>query len=142
MGEEPKSKQPTLPKHVTQKETNPSISAAVYNQSDQQSESDQIEDLTLVTRAKSGERDAFGLLIQRYGKAILNLINKMVQDRGIAEDLWQETFVRAIENIDSYEPHSGGLGIGFASWLYRIATNLAFDELRRRDAGGCFLWIA
>ena len=59
MGEEPKSTQPTLPKHVTQKETNPSISTAVYNQSDQ------IEDLTLVTRAKSGERDAFGLLMQR-----------------------------------------------------------------------------
>jgi len=130
MGEEPKSTQPTLPKHVTQEETNPSISAAVHNQSDQQL--DQIDDLTLVTHAKSGERDAFGLLIQRYGKAILNLINKMVQDRGIAEDLWQETFVRAFENIDSYEPRSGGLGIGFASWLYRIATNLALDELRRR----------
>ncbi len=136
MGEEPKTTQPTLPKHVTQEETNPSISTAVHNQSDQQL--DQIDDLTLVTQAKSGGRDAFGLLIQRYGKAILNLINKMVPDRGIAEDLWQETFVLAIENIDSYEPRSGGLGIGFASWLYRIATNLALDELRRRGRWGMF----
>ena len=127
MGEEPKSTQPTSPKHVTREETNPSISAAVHNQSDQP-----IDDLTLVTRAKCGERDAFGLLMQRYGKVILNLMNKMVQDRGIAEDLWQQTFVRAFENLDSYEPRSGGLGIGFASWLYRIATNLALDELRRR----------
>ena len=126
MGEEPKSTQPTLRKHVTEKEKNTSISAAVYTQSDQ------VEDLALVTRAKSGERDAFGLLMQRYGKAILNLINKMVQDRSIAEDLWQETFARAIENIDSYEPRAGGLGLGFASWLYRIATNLTLDELRRR----------
>ncbi len=127
MGEEPKSTQSALPKHLTQEETHPSISAAVHNQSDQP-----IDDLTLVTRAKSGERDAFGLLMQRYGKVILNLMNRMVQDRGIAEDLWQETFVRAIENINSYKPRSGGLGIGFASWLYRIATNLALDELRRR----------
>ena len=57
-------------------------------------------------RAKAGEREAFGLLVQRHGKAVLNLIGKMIRDRNIVEDLWQETFVRALENLHTYEPRT------------------------------------
>jgi RNA polymerase sigma-70 factor (ECF subfamily) len=104
-----------------------------------QAESD---DLSLITRAKAGEREAFGVLSQRYGKAVLNLIHKMIWDRTIAEDLWQETFVRALENITTYEPSQFGSGAGhsFASWLYRIAANLTLDELRRRGRWRVFSW--
>src|SRR5262249_37528610 len=102
----------------------------------------EVDDCTLIDRAKAGERDAFGLLAQRHGKAVLNLINKMIWDRTIAEDLWQETFVRALENISTYEPYQSGSGAGqsFVSWLYRIAANLTLDELRRRGRWRLFSW--
>jgi len=100
------------------------------------------DDFTLINRAKAGEREAFGLLAQRYGKAVLNLINKMIWDRTVAEDLWQETFVRALENITTYEPYQSGAGAGqsLAPWLYRIAANLTLDELRRRGRWRLFSW--
>lgn len=100
------------------------------------------EDLPLIARAKAGDRDAFASLVQRYGKAVLNLIDKMIRDPGVVEDLWQETFVRALENLASYEPRSraDGSGPGFASWLYRIATNLTLDELRKRGRWRFLSW--
>ena len=106
------------------------------------SEQSATDDFTLITRAKAGEREAFGLLTQRYGKAVLNLIHKMIWDRTIAEDLWQETFVRVLDNISTYEPHQSGNGAGqsFVSWLYRIAANLTLDELRRRGRWRLFSW--
>ena len=102
----------------------------------------EVDDFTLISRAKAGERDAFGLLAHRYGKAVLNLINKMIWDRTVAEDLWQETFVRALENITTYEPYQSGSGAGqsFVSWLYRIAANLTLDELRRRGRWRLLSW--
>jgi RNA polymerase sigma-70 factor (ECF subfamily) len=66
----------------------------------------------------------------------------MIWDRTVAEDLWQETFVRALENISTYEPYQSGSGAGqsFVSWLYRIAANLTLDELRRRGRRRVFSW--
>lgn len=96
----------------------------------------------MIARAKAGEQEAFGLLVQLHGKAVLNLIDKMIRDRTAAEDLWQETFVRALENLDTYEPRpSGGeASTSFVSWLYRIAANLTLDELRRRGRWRMFSW--
>lgn len=94
-------------------------------------------------RAKAGEREAFGLLVQQHGKAILNLIDKMIRDKNIVEDLWQETFVRALENLHTYEPRTptgSETGPSFVSWLYRIASNLTLDELRRRGRWRMFSW--
>jgi RNA polymerase sigma-70 factor, ECF subfamily len=101
------------------------------------------DDLAIVIRAKAGEREAFGLLVQRHGKAVLNLIDKMIRDRNIVEDLWQETFVRALENLHTYEPRTptgSETGPSFVSWLYRIASNLTLDELRRRNRWRMFSW--
>jgi RNA polymerase sigma-70 factor (ECF subfamily) len=66
----------------------------------------------------------------------------MIRDRGIVEDLWQETFVRALENLASYEPRvqPDGAGPSFTSWLYRIAANLTLDELRRRGRWRLLSW--
>lgn len=103
----------------------------------------EVEDLQLVLRAKAGEQEAFGVLVQRHGKAVLNLIDKMIRDRTIVEDLWQETFVRALENLHTYEPRTptdGEKGPSFVSWLYRIASNLTLDELRRRGRWRMFSW--
>ncbi len=101
------------------------------------------DDLAIVLRAKAGEREAFALLVRRHGKAVLNLIDKMIRDRNIVEDLWQETFVRALENLHTYEPRpttGNEKGPSFVSWLYRIAANLTLDELRRRNRWRMFSW--
>ena len=103
----------------------------------------EIEELQLVLRAKAGEQEAFELLVQRHGKAVLNLIDKMLRDRNMVEDLWQETFVRALENLHTYEPRpaiEGEQHPSFVSWLYRIASNLTLDELRRRGRWRMFSW--
>jgi RNA polymerase sigma-70 factor (ECF subfamily) len=52
----------------------------------------------------------------------------MVRDRGTAEDLSQETFIKVLNNIDRYVPE-----FKFSSWLFKIANNLAIDHLRRRQ---------
>ena len=140
MGEEPHRTQPPSPGHTAPEGTRSSQPTSRDETRNQPGHADDLTDLALVTRAKAGEHEAFTLLIQRYGKAVLNIINKMLQDRSLAEDLWQETFARAVENIENYEPRSGGSGIGFASWLYRIATNLTLDELRRRGRWRMFSW--
>lgn len=100
------------------------------------------EELPLISKAQAGDREAFALLVQRHGKAVLNLIHRMIHDRGIVEDLWQETFVRALENLSSYQPRvrQDGSGPGFTSWLYRIAANLTLDELRRRGRWRLLSW--
>ncbi len=100
------------------------------------------DDLPLITQAKAGDREAFALLVQRYGKAVFTLINRMVRDHTAAEDLWQETFVRALENLASYQPrlHSDGASPNFAPWLYRIAANLTLDELRKRRRWRFLSW--
>jgi RNA polymerase sigma-70 factor (ECF subfamily) len=103
----------------------------------------EFDEIQLVQRAKAGEQEAFGLLVQRHGKAVLNLIDKMIRDRNIVEDLWQETFVRALENLHTYEPRTltgSENGPSFVSWLYRIASNLTLDELRRRGRWRMFSW--
>ncbi len=100
------------------------------------------EDLPLITQAQAGDREAFAVLVQRHGKAVFSLIDKMLRDRHAAEDLWQETFVRALENLTSYEPRlrADGTGPSFASWLYRIAANLTLDELRKRNRWKFLSW--
>ncbi|MGE0821496.1 MAG: sigma-70 family RNA polymerase sigma factor [Candidatus Binatia bacterium] len=103
----------------------------------------ELDDTVLVARAQAGEHDAFGVLVQRHGRVVLNVIDKMIRDRTVVEDLWQETFVRAWENLQSYEQRPSGetgSGPGFVSWLYRIATNLTLDELRRRSRWRIFSW--
>ncbi|MDN4527238.1 RNA polymerase sigma factor SigW [Fictibacillus fluitans] len=82
---------------------------------------------SLVTQVKSGNREAFEGLVEIYKDKIYRLCYRMVGDRHEAEDLAQEAFVRAFVNIDKY---SGSYK--FSTWLYRIATNLCIDRLRKR----------
>ena len=70
------------------------------------------------------------------------MIRTIIGDEATAEDLWQETFFRAIRNIEHYNPQTGEKGTGFRSWLYRIATNLTLDELRRRKRWRTLSWAS
>ncbi len=86
-----------------------------------------LSDDDLMCRFQDGDESGFLRLLERYQDRILNYIYRMVSDRHLAEDLTQEVFVRIYVNAGRYYP-----GSRFAPWLYRIASNLAINELRRR----------
>ena len=85
-------------------------------------------DQDVVLRARSGQEAAYRELIRRYERPIFALLFRMVRDRELAEDLAQETFVKALNAIDSYRPE-----FKFSSWIFKIANNAAIDHLRRRE---------
>jgi RNA polymerase sigma-70 factor (ECF subfamily) len=85
------------------------------------------EDADLVGRARAGDQVAFARLFEQYHAPILNYLHRMVNDRPLAEDLTQDTFVKAYNALPGTRPD-----LAFKAWLYRIATNTAISHLRRR----------
>lgn len=85
------------------------------------------DDRALAAQAAKGSEKAFRELLRRYERPVFSLIYRMVRDRGIAEDLSQETFIRTFNAIASYNP-----GYKFSSWIFKIAHNLTIDHLRKK----------
>lgn len=81
----------------------------------------------LVRRARAGDSAAFEQLIDCYKHRIYNYVLRMVGDPDTAEDIAQETFIRAYSSLASFRGASS-----VQTWLYRIASNLAIDTMRRR----------
>jgi RNA polymerase sigma-70 factor (ECF subfamily) len=81
----------------------------------------------LVTRVCQGDADAFRLIFERYSRPVISFIYDMVNDRGLAEDLTQETFVRAFRAI-----HTMRAETKLSTWLFGIARNVARESLRAR----------
>ena len=88
-------------------------------------------DITLVEEFIAGDDAAFTQLVTRYKDPIINYVNMMVGNYDIAADLAQETFLRVYQNITRYNRL-----YQFSTWIYRIATNLAIDEIRYRKRRG------
>ncbi|HEX6643137.1 MAG TPA: sigma-70 family RNA polymerase sigma factor [Gemmatimonadales bacterium] len=85
-------------------------------------------DQEVVALARAGQEAAYRELVRRYERPIFSLVFRMVRDRELAEDLAQETFVKALNAIESYRPE-----FKFSSWIFKIANNAAIDHLRRRE---------
>jgi len=81
----------------------------------------------LVERAKARDLPAFEQLVRLHKDKIYNYVSRMLRDPTEAEDIAQETFIRAFQSL----PHFRGVS-SFQTWLYRIAGNLAIDTARRR----------
>lgn len=81
----------------------------------------------LVKKAKSRDPDAFGLLYDEYVDQIFRYVYYKVGNFAESQDLTGQTFLKAFENIDSYEMRD----VAFSSWLYRIAHNLVVDYFRK-----------
>ena len=81
---------------------------------------------TLVNEILSGEVNSYALLVKRYQKPIYNLMLRMTGSEQDALDLTQETFVRAYEKLEKFDPSAS-----FFPWLYTMGLNLARDFLRR-----------
>lgn len=80
-----------------------------------------------VERARSGDSDAFRLLVEQHSRALFRLAFRMTGNEQDAEDVVQETFLRAHRQLDKYEARSS-----FSTWLYRIASNYSLDLIRMR----------
>jgi len=85
-------------------------------------------DQEVVIQARAGREAAYRELIRRYERPVFALLFRMVRNREQAEDLSQETFVKALNAIESYRPE-----FKFSSWIFKIANNAAIDHLRRRE---------
>ena len=83
-------------------------------------------ELELITRAQQGDRRAFGELVRRHREGVINVVYRTCGDVNLAEDAAQEAFIRAWQHLPNYRPRSP-----FRNWVYRIATNVALDVLRR-----------
>ena len=86
----------------------------------------QANETELVTRAQSGDRNAFSELVRSHAQGALNVVYRMCGDMQVAEDAAQETFIQAWLRLQSYRPQAS-----FRNWLYRIAVNTAIDMLRK-----------
>lgn len=86
-----------------------------------------IDEAALILRCRRGEADAIRELVEAYERPIFHIIWRSVGNPEDARDLTQETFVRAIRALDRFDPSRP-----FRNWVFRIASNLAIDHLRRR----------
>jgi len=86
------------------------------------------EDLDLIIRIETGEREAFNELVLKYQKPLYSLLYRMVSDHDDASDLLQKTFVKAFTGLKGFERRSS-----FKTWLYQIAINLAKNVYRDRS---------
>lgn len=81
----------------------------------------------VIERFRRGDMDALDVILPQYRVRLYRFLLRMVQEPAVAEDLFQQTWVRVIEKISSYNAR-----YRFDSWLFAIARNLAIDHLRRK----------
>ncbi|MBP2241618.1 RNA polymerase sigma-70 factor (ECF subfamily) [Cytobacillus eiseniae] len=80
-----------------------------------------------IKQVLKGDQDAYAEVVEIYGDKVFHICYRMLGNRHEAEDIAQEAFLRAYVNI-----HSFNINLKFSSWLYRIATNLCIDRIRKK----------
>jgi RNA polymerase sigma-70 factor (ECF subfamily) len=85
------------------------------------------DEMALVRAAKAGDIGAFEQLVKRYDRNVFRIANHITQNREDAEDVVQDAFLKAYENLQNFQEQSK-----FYTWLVRIAVNEALMRLRRR----------
>ena len=85
------------------------------------------DDTETVAQARAGDAEAFRRLVERHSRNVFRLAFRMTRNEHDAEDVVQETFLRAYRSLDRFEERAH-----FGSWIYRITANCAYDNLRAR----------
>lgn len=101
----------------------------------------EVSDIIFVQKVLSGDTDAFAFVVKKYQNRIFNLLYQMTGNYHTAEDMAQDTFLKAFSNLRKYK-----IEYSFYNWLYTIALNIARNHLKRQkilrfirfdlDAGG------
>ena len=86
-----------------------------------------LSDQVLLNHYLSGDRSAISQLIERHSRRVKDYIHMMVKDRDVADDIFQETFIKAVRVIDEGRYTDNGK---FLSWILRIAHNQVIDHFR------------
>lgn len=86
-------------------------------------------DRELVDAARTGQTEAFGILVRRYQKRIYRVVVHLLRDAAEAEDVTQDTFVRAYGALDRFDGRSQPF-----TWMYRIAVNLSLNVIRSQKS--------
>jgi RNA polymerase sigma-70 factor (ECF subfamily) len=85
-------------------------------------------DSVAVAKVKAGDGDAYRALVERHSRSVFRLAYRMTGNEQDAEDVVQETFLRAYRQLHRYEARAS-----FGTWLYRIASNYSLDLMRSRS---------
>src|SRR2546427_11279462 len=88
---------------------------------------DATESAAVLARARQGDSEAFRALVERHSRSVFRLAFRMTGNEQDAEDVVQETFLRAYKQLNRFESRAG-----FGTWLHRIAANCSLDLLRKR----------
>lgn len=83
-------------------------------------------DIELVQKLQAGDFQPIGVLMDRYGRDLVHYLASILNNREAAEDVFQETWSRVLQSIRRFD-----LRQPFGPWLFRIARNLAYDQLRK-----------
>jgi RNA polymerase sigma-70 factor, ECF subfamily len=83
------------------------------------------EEARIIVRARDGDRAAFAELVERYWQRLFRWLFQLTRDRHAAEDLCQETFLRAFAHLNRFQP-----GTNFTAWIYRIGHNAFANQCR------------
>jgi RNA polymerase sigma-70 factor (ECF subfamily) len=86
---------------------------------------DPASDAAVMLRVAAGDEASFNFLVQKYHRAMIHFLFRMVRNQAVAEELAQEVFLRVYRSRESYRAEAK-----FTTWLYRIATNLAVNNAR------------
>jgi len=86
---------------------------------------DPASDAAIMLRVAAGDEAGFNYLVQKYHRAIIHFLFRMVRNEAVAEEMAQEVFLRVYRSRESYRAEAK-----FTTWLYRIATNLAVNHAR------------
>jgi len=86
---------------------------------------DPASDAAIMLRVAQGDESGFTYLVEKYHRAMIHFLFRMVRNQAIAEELAQEVFLRVYRSRESYRAEAK-----FTTWLYRIATNLAVNHAR------------
>jgi RNA polymerase sigma-70 factor (ECF subfamily) len=86
---------------------------------------DPASDAAIMLRVAAGDESGFNYLVQKYHRAMIHFLFRMVRNQAVAEELAQDVFLRVYRSRESYRAEAK-----FTTWLYRIATNLAVNHAR------------
>lgn len=86
-----------------------------------------MDETTLITQINNGDKESYRHLIDRYQAGLIIHCENIMKDRQDGEDIAQDAFIKAFRNLENFSQDKAK----FSTWLYRIATNLCIDQLRR-----------
>ena len=93
------------------------------------------EDIRIIRQVIDGDVDSFRLLVQRYHKPIISMINHIINDSHASEDVAQDVFLAAYKKLASFDPARSN----FSTWLFTIARNKSLNALRKKRTNSIFI---